>query len=229
MVGGVSKRTAHDPRRLLHYLPDWRAILIWYRRLRHDRRNAALLAAVADELGREGITLIDSTHYIPEHLAGVGVLGQVQPTRGQQADIDFGWPLLMQTAALDIGQSMAVRERDVLAVEAVEGTDEMIDRAGQLCRGSGWTLLKTSKPDHDRRADVPTIGVQTIGRLKAAQAGCIAVGAGRVILIDQPAVLAAANDVGIAVVGVTTTAAEATISKTNEPDATNRRTPWKTG
>ncbi|MEM7227776.1 MAG: UDP-2,3-diacylglucosamine diphosphatase LpxI [Planctomycetota bacterium] len=204
MVGAVRKTRAHDPLRVIKQMPDWRAAMVWYRRLRHDRRNAAVLAAVADELARNGITLIDSTTYIPDHLATVGVLTSVQPTAQQQADTTFGFDLLNTTVELDIGQSMAVRDRDVIAVEAVEGTDRMIDRAGELCRASGWTLIKTSKQAHDMRADVPTIGVETIERVKRAGGGCIAVGAGRVILLDKPAVIETANREGIAIIGVDT-------------------------
>ena len=101
-----------------------------------------------------------------------------------------------------------MREGDVIAVEALEGTAGMITRAGALCRRSGWTLLKTSRTDHDRRADVPTIGVQTIEELAAAGAGCIALGTGRVILIDRPAVLEAADKAGIAIVGVPSSRSE---------------------
>ena len=202
MVGGVAKVRMHDPLRLVRQLPDWRAAVIWYRRLRHDRRNAAVLAAVADELARSGITLIDSTTYIRDHMAAPGAMGNVQPTAQQEADIAFGWPLLVQTTDLDIGQSMVVRDRDVIAVEAIEGTDAMIDRAGTLCRSRGWTLMKTAKAGHDMRADVPTIGVSTIERVAAAGGGCIALGAGRVILIDRPEVIAAADRAGIAIVGV---------------------------
>ena len=202
MVGGVAKVRMHDPLRLVRQLPDWRAAVIWYRRLRHDRRNAALLAAVADELARSGITLIDSTTYLRDHMAAPGAMGNVQPTAQQEADIAFGWPLLVQTTDLDIGQSMVVRDRDVIAVEAIEGTDAMIDRAGTLCRSRGWTLMKTAKAGHDMRADVPTIGVSTIERVAAAGGGCIALGAGRVILIDRPEVIAAADRAGIAIVGV---------------------------
>ena len=202
MVGGVQKSRMHDPFRWLKLIPDVRSALLWYRRLRHDRRNAAVLGAIADELASSGITLIDSTAYIPDHLATQGVLTTVQPTAMQLADIEFGWSLLSQTVELDIGQSIAVRERDVIAVEAVEGTDAMIGRAGELCRASGWTLLKTASANHDMRADVPTIGVQTIERLKDAGGGCIAVGVGRVILLDRPAVIAAANNAGIAIVGI---------------------------
>ncbi len=202
MVGRVAKIRMHDPLRLLRQIPDWRALNIWYRRLRHDRRNAAVLAAVADELEANGIRLIDSTAYIPDHLATTGVMGGVAPTAEQRRDVEFGWPILTQVARLDVGQSIAVRDRDVIAVEAVEGTDGMIARAATLCRAKGWTLLKTAKPDHDLRADVPTVGVDTIDRLAAAGGGCIALGAGRVILLDRPRVLAAADRAGIAVVGV---------------------------
>jgi DUF1009 family protein len=202
MVGRVAKVRMHDPLRLFRQIPDWRAAVIWYRRLRHDRRTPALLAAVADELQRNGVTLIDSTKYIPDHLAEEGVMGAVEPDRDQQADIAFGWPLLEETVRLHVGQAMAVRDRDVIAVEAIEGTDRMIERAGSLCRAKGWTLLKTSSPDHDMRADVPTIGVGTIERLRAAGAGCLALGTGRVILIERPEVIAAADRAGIAIVGV---------------------------
>lgn len=208
MVGGVAKRKAHDPLRVLRQLPDWRALVIWYRRLRHDRRNAALLAAVADELKTAGITLIDSTTHIPEHMAGAGVMGRTQPTDRQRGDIEFGRPILAGTASLDIGQSIAVCDRDVIAVEAVEGTAAMIERAGQLCRSRGWTLLKTARPGHDMRADVPTIGLETIRQVKEAGGGCIAVGAGRVILIDRPKVVEAADAAGIALVGVEAPAAD---------------------
>lgn len=202
MVGGVQKSRMHDPWRLVRQLPDLRAALLWYRRLRHDRRNHALLAAVADELASSGITIIDSTTYIQEQLAAPGVMGRVRPSREAQGDVDFGWPLLERVVELDIGQSMAVRDRDVVAVEAVEGTDALIDRAGSLCRAKGWTLLKTAKTTHDMRADVPTVGVQTIERLAAAGARCLGLGAGRVIMVDRPSVIATADRLGIALVGV---------------------------
>jgi len=202
MVGGVRKSRMHDPLRLFRQIPDWRAAILWYRHLRGDRRNQTVLTALANELASHGITLIDSTAYIPDHLATRGVMTRTQPTAQQLADIDFGWPLLEETSRLHVGQSMAVRDRDVIAVEAIEGTDAMIARAGQLCRAKGWTLLKTASPDHDMRADVPTIGVSTIKTLARAGGGCIALGAGRVILIDKPSTLAAADKAGIAIVGV---------------------------
>jgi DUF1009 family protein len=202
MVGRVAKTRMHDPLRVLRYVPDWRAIDLWYRRLRHDRRDAAVLAAVADALGDAGITLIDSTTYIPEHLAEPGPMTRTEPSAAQQADIEFGWPLLQRISELHVGQAIAVRDRDVIAVEAVEGTDRMIERAGRLCRARGWTLLKTAAPDHDMRADVPAVGVETIRRLHEAGGRCLGLGAARVILLDKPAVLEAADRAGVAIVGV---------------------------
>ena len=202
MAGAVTKSRMHDPFKFIRNLPDWRAINLWYRHLRHDRRNAAVLAAIANELSSNGITLIDSTTYIPDHLATPGCLTSSAPTAQQEQDIAFGWPLLTQAVELEIGQAMAVRDRDVIAVEAVEGTDRMIDRAGELCRAKGWTLLKTASANHDLRMDVPTIGIGTIERMAKAGGGCIALGAGRVILVNRPRVIEAAERAGIAIVGV---------------------------
>ena len=202
MVGRVEKRRMHDPLRLIKLIPDLRAISIWYRRLRHDRRNAALLAAVADELARSGVSLIDSTTFIRDHLVGAGPNGARRATPEIERDIAFGWPILQQIAALDVGQSIAVRERDIVAVEAVEGTDAMIERAGRLCPRGGWTLLKTAPDTQDLRADVPTIGHETIRRLAEAGGRAIALGTGRVIIVNKPEVITEADRLGIAVIGV---------------------------
>lgn len=203
MVGRVDKaRFMHDPFRILRNLPDWRAAMIWYRRLRHDRRSSELLAAVADELARNGVHLMDSTAQIPDHLATPGTMTRRAPTHSQAADIEFGWALLVEALRLDIGQSMAVRERDVLAVEAIEGTDRMIERVGELCRAPGWTMLKGARSGHDRRADVPTVGETTIRRLHEAGGRCLGLAAGDVIIVDKPATLALADKLGVAVVGI---------------------------
>lgn len=203
MVGRVDKAALmHGRMRLLRFVPDLTTLLVWYRRLRHDRRSPAILAAIAETLAAKGVPLIDSTAHIPEHLAAPGVMTRRQPTAGEWEDIRFGWPILRELLGLDIGQAIAVREKDVVAVEAVEGTDRMIERAGQMCRRGGWTLLKGCHPDHDRRADVPTVGVDTIRNVHAAGGTCIALGVGDVILVDRPQVLALADELGIAVVGV---------------------------
>jgi len=203
MVGRVSKARMHDPIAILRDLPDLRGAWFWYRRIRgKDNRSSRLLAAVAEELLRGGVRLIDSTRFIPDQLSTEGVMNTVRPSERQWGEISFGWPILHQIASLDVGQVIAVRAGDVIAVEAVEGTDALIARAGGLSRFRGWTLLKTARDDHDLRADVPTVGVATIENLARAGAGCLALGAGRVILLDKPAVLAAADRHKIAVVGV---------------------------
>ncbi|MBI1375222.1 MAG: DUF1009 domain-containing protein [Phycisphaera sp.] len=202
MVGRVRKVRMYDPFYLVRQMPDWRAARLWFGRLRHDKRDDAILGAVADELAAEGITLVDTTRYIPEHLADAGVMTSVKPSGAQDADIAFALPIVSQLGELDVGQAVAVKDRAVIAVEAIEGTDRMIERAGVLCKRKGWTLVKVAG-SQDMRFDVPTIGVQTIEKLKAAGGSCIAVEAGRVIMVDKPALIDAANAAGVAIVGVT--------------------------
>jgi DUF1009 family protein len=202
MVGNVDKaKIMHDPLRMIRHFPDVRTLLTWYR-LRRDRRSHALLAAIADELDKDGVQLIDSTIPISDQLATAGVMTTRQPTAEQRADVEFVWPLLAQVLRLDIGQAIAVRERDVLAVEAVEGTDRMIERVGQICRATGWTLVKGARSGHDRRSDVPTVGVNTLHNLHAAGGRCLALAAGDVIMIDKAQMLKLADELGIAIVGV---------------------------
>ena len=142
-----------------------------------------------------------SAREIPDSTASEGVMGSAQPGRVQSGDVEFGWPLLRQIVELEIGGSIAVRERDVIAVEAAEGTEALIQRAGMLCRARGWTLLLSAKANR-RGSDVPGVGIETIERLARAGARCVALGAGRIMLIDKPTVLAAADRAKIAVVGV---------------------------
>jgi DUF1009 family protein len=202
MVGGVRKAVMYDPLRILRLIPDWRAAKVWYRVCRDDRRTQSLLTALAAELALNGIELIDTTAYIPQHMADRGVMTRRGLSDQQRGDVEFGWPILAQMNQCDIGQAIAVKHRDIIAVEAVEGTDAMIQRAGQLCRAGGWMLLKGPGPDKDLRFDVSTVGVTTIENLKAAGATGLALEAGRVILADKTQVLAAADAAGITIVGV---------------------------
>ncbi len=202
LVGRVQKTRMYDPLKYLRDLPDWRAAKLWFFTLRHDKRTDKMLRSLADELARAGVNLIDLTPYIPDHLASVGKLTRQAPTAQAQADIDFGLPIVRRLGELDIGQAIVVKDREVIAVEAIEGTDAMIRRAGELCRSKGWVLIKTAKPAQDMRLDVPTIGTGTIDMLKAHGGTALAVEAGRVILLDKPKVLAAADQAGIAIVGV---------------------------
>jgi hypothetical protein len=202
MVGRVTKVRMYDPLYLLRQIPDWRAAVVWFTRLRHDKRNDAILGAVADELAAGGVQLIDSTRYIPQLLADRGVMTRRQPGAAQQADIDFALPIIARLGDLDIGQSIAVKDRDVVAVEAIEGTDRMIERAGALCPRGGWTLVKIAKPHQDMRFDVPTVGPGTIANMQRHGGGCLAVEAGKVILLEKEKLIADADRAGIAIVGV---------------------------
>ena len=203
MVGKVDKaQVMHDPLRAFRSIPDLRTAQIWFRKLRHDRRSHALLKAVADELDRNGVSLIDSTMSIGNQLATNGVMTRRKPTSEQMADIRFVWPLLTETLRLDIGQAIAVRDRDVIAVEAVEGTDRMIQRVGEICRAKGWTLCKGARVGHDRRSDVPTVGLDTIKTLYERGGRCLALAAGDVIMLNKPYLLDLADEMGIAVIGV---------------------------
>jgi DUF1009 family protein len=204
MVGRIDKaRFMYGfPWSLIHNIPDSRTFLAWFRQLRHDRRSHAVLSAIADELGRNGVHLIDSTAPIADSLAEAGVMTKRQPTAQQRADIAFAWPLLSQTLRLDIGQAIAVRDRDVIAVEAVEGTDRMIDRVGDICKATGWTLCKGARAGHDRRSDVPTVGPRTIENLYKHGGRCLALAAGDVIMIDKAELLDLADSLGVAILGV---------------------------
>lgn len=205
MVGKVDKaRIMHDPWRVLRHMPDWATIKIWYRHLRHDRRSHAVLKIIAHELDHSGIALLDSTMPIPTELASPGVMTRKQPSRDQRADVDFTWPMLVELLRIDIGQALAVRERDVIAVEAVEGTDKMIERVGQLCKSKGWTLCKGSRVGHDRRSDVPTVGVNTLWNMHANGGTCLALAAGDVIMLDKDEMIELADKLGIAIIGVPT-------------------------
>ncbi len=110
--------------------------------------------------------------------------------------------MVLEIGRLDIGQAIAVREREILAVEAIEGTAEMIERAGALCKKGGWTLLKSAKPDQDMRFEVPCVGPDTIQSLKRCGGVCLAIEKGRTLIIDKPQTLALADKLGIAVVGI---------------------------
>lgn len=179
-------------------LPDL-TLLSVLRRLK-ARNTDALIAAVAEVLADNGITLIDSTELLGPLLAGEGTLGTRAPSADEQADFEFGYRMADAIAGLDIGQSIAVKDGAVVAVEAMEGTDEMLRRAGGLA-GAGARLVKVAKPNQDMRFDVPVIGVRTIEVLRAIGATAVSVDAGRTLLIDGQAVVEAANAASIAIVG----------------------------
>jgi len=202
MVGKVQKAKLYTPWRILKYLPDFRALRIYYWRLRkQDKRDDNILGAMADELASGGIILENSKKYCREHLAHHGVMTKIQPPQTVKNDIDFGWKMVKKLGELDIGQALAVKERAVIAVEAIEGTAQMIIRAGKYCKKGGWTLLKAEKPKQDDRFDVPCVGPDTIRSLAANNAKCLVVEAEKTFILDKPQTIALANKLGIAIVG----------------------------
>jgi hypothetical protein len=202
MVGQVTKSHLFTPWRILRYLPDWRAFRIYYWRLwGKSKQTDTLLSALAEELASGGIILENSTMYCEEYLAKSGVLTRQKPGPQAERDIEFGWPLAKKLGELDIGQAIAVREREVIAVEAIEGTAAMIQRAGQYCKAGGWTLIKTSKPKQDMRFDVPCVGPETIRDLAAGGARCLVIEAGKTLIIDKPQTIALADELGVCIVG----------------------------
>ncbi len=202
MVGRVAKKRMYTPFRILHYLPDWRGLRVLYTRLKKDKRNDSILAAIADELATGGIILVDSTQFSKDSMAQKGILTITKPNEAINKDIDFGWEIVKRMGDLDIGQAIAVKDLDVIAVEAIEGTDKMIQRAGQLCKSGKWTLIKTGKPNQDMRFDVPTIGTWTIENLRKNGAKCLAVEAEKTIIVDKKETLALADKYKIAIIGI---------------------------
>ena len=164
------------------------------------RNTDALISAVADVMKDEGIDLLDSTLFLAPLLAAEGVLGQRAPDERERADLEFGYRMADAIAALDIGQTIAVKHKAVVAVEAMEGTDEVIGRAGHLA-GPGVCVIKVAKPNQDMRFDVPVIGIATIQAMRIAGATALSIDAGKTLVLDGGHVQASANEASIAIVG----------------------------
>ena len=164
------------------------------------RNTDAIISAVADVLRDHGITLLDSTSFLAPLLAREGVLTRRAPAADEQADLTFGYSVADAIAGLDIGQTIAVKAAAVVAIEAMEGTDAVIARAGQLA-GRGVRIVKVAKPKQDMRFDVPVVGVSTIEAMKAAGATLLSVDTGKTLMIDGDAIINAADDAAIAIVG----------------------------
>lgn len=201
MVGRVVKTKLNEPFMILRYVPDLTGLRVWWTTVRKDRRPQTVLTAMINLFAQHGVPLVDSTQYCADHLATPGVMTRTQPTPDQWTDVHFGWDRCQTISRLDIGQAIAVLARDVLAVEALEGTNAMIERAGHLCRAGGWTCIKVSNKQHDLRLDVPTVGLTTIEKLKAARAKCLVLEPGKTIMLEKPKVIDLADQYGIAIVG----------------------------
>jgi len=164
------------------------------------KNTDAMIAAVADVMREHGIALLDSTGFLQPLMAGSGALSRRPASPAEAADLDFGYGMADALAGLDIGQTIVVKDRAVVAVEAMEGTDEVIERAGRL-GGVGTRVVKVAKPNQDMRFDVPVVGVRTIASMRQAGATVLSIDAGRTLVVDGPAFLEAADEAGIAVVG----------------------------
>jgi DUF1009 family protein len=188
MAGKFHKVLMYQPGIWWQHLPDWQFIKTFYHYFitrRRDRKDDTLLGALADAFAAQGITFHPATDYAPQLLVKPGQIAGRPPSAAQRSDIEFGWEIAKQLGALDIGQSICVKDQAVLAVEAIEGTDACILRAGQLCRQGGFTIVKVAKPQQDMRFDVPTVGVRTLQTMAAAGAKVLAIEAGRTILLDD--------------------------------------------
>lgn len=208
MAGKIHKITMFSPWRVLRLLPDWRMIRAWLSRYRKDNRDDSLLLTLIHEFRKEGINFASALEICPELLVKGGVLTRRAPSSKERRDIAFGWKLAKAMGGLDVGQSVAVKETAVLAVEAIEGTDQAISRAGQLCPVGGFTVVKVAKPTQDMRFDVPTIGKGTIETLHRAGGKILAIEADKTILIDADEAVALADRLGLSVVAITQTEAD---------------------
>lgn len=177
---------------------------------RADQRDDTLLTAVVRAYEKHGMQVIPSSIIAPELMAEEGILTQRKPTARERLDIAFGWSIARQMGHLDIGQSVIVRDRTVLGVEAIEGTDALISRMTQVCPRGGFTLIKVAKPQQDMRFDVPTVGLRTVEQMHRAGGSAIAIEAGRTIFVEREKTLRRANQLGIALVSLLDSPSELT-------------------
>ena len=184
--------------RIFGFVPDLTAMGLIARL--PARNTDRLIGAVADLMKEHGIELMNSAQLLEPMLAGAGPLSERVPTAEEQKDLEFGYRMADAIASLDIGQTIAVKHQAVVAVEAMEGTDETIARAGHLA-GAGVAIIKVAKPNQDMRFDVPIVGLATIQAMRVAGAKVLSIDAARTLIFDREAFFRSANEAGIAVVG----------------------------
>jgi DUF1009 family protein len=177
--------------------PDWRLAKLLFSL--NNKNTDALIGAIARVLQDEGIELVDSTAFLGSLLPATGVLTKRAPDESESADIAYGREIARQIAALDLGQTVVVRDRACVAIEAMEGTDETIERAGRIAGGQRLVVVKVSKPKQDMRFDVPVVGKKTIEVMRQANGTALAIDAGRTLLFEREALIQAADDAGIAI------------------------------
>ena len=165
-----------------------------------DKKADTIFGAVADELEKSGIQLIDSTRYLADQLARSGAMTRKKPNRSQKEDIEFGRHIAKELGRLDVGQTIVVKSKSVVAVEALEGTNATIVRGGEVGK-AGTIVVKSAKPGQDMRFDVPVVGTKTIDAMVQARAECLAVETGKTLLLDYDAVIEYADSKGVIVYG----------------------------
>ena len=192
MAGKIHKVRLFERGAWLKHLPDLRAIRTFFPHLvtrNKDRKDDTLLGAIVDAFAASGITFGPATDYAPELLVKAGQLTRRGLSSAQEKDVYFGWEIAKQLGRLDVGQSVAVKNLAVLALEAIEGTDPCIRRAGELCTAGDFTVVKVAKPQQDMRFDVPTIGLGTLQTMQQSGARVLAIEAGKTIIIDEKEVV----------------------------------------
>ncbi len=205
MAGKIFKTLIFQKFYWLKHTPDLAFVRYFYPHFvtKTANRNDDALLLTAIKLFRSyGVEIIPATDLAPELLVKEGNLTNHRVSESQRLDIEYGWQLAKKMGELDVGQSVAVKGRAVLAVEAVEGTDECIRRAGTLCPSGGFTVVKVAKPRQDMRFDVPTVGLETLKTIKVAGGSVLAIEADKTIILDQPAVMEFADRHKIAVVAL---------------------------
>jgi DUF1009 family protein len=187
LAGKVHKVTFYRPGWWLRHRPDWIGLRTFYHHFvtgGRDRKDDTLLGALVGAFARAGISIEPASDFAPDLLVTAGMVAGRALTSKQVRDVEFGWKLAKHMGALDVGQTVCVKDQAVLAVEAIEGTDDCIRRAGELCRQGGFTVVKVAKPRQDMRFDVPTVGAGTLESIAAAGGRVLAIEADRTILLD---------------------------------------------
>jgi UDP-2,3-diacylglucosamine hydrolase len=205
MAGKIHKTKLYGPLVWLWNIPDLRTIRMFFDNFvltRRDRRDDTLLGTIVGEAARDGIEIAPATDFAPELLVKYGQLTRRPPSKMERKDAEWGWKLAKEMGRLDVGQCVVIKGRNALAIEAIEGTDECIRRAGELCTSGNFTVVKVAKPRQDMRFDVPTIGLGTLEQMVAAGASCLAIEAGKTIVIAEDAVVRFADRHGLSIIAL---------------------------
>jgi len=187
LAGKIRKVELFRPGWWMRHRPDWKCLRTFSAQLlgRKDRKDDTLLLTLVEAFAEAGVVFEPATHFAPDLLVDEGCVAGRALTAKQLRDVEFGWRLARQMGDLDVGQTVCVKNQAVLAIEAMEGTDACIRRAGELCERSGFTVVKVAKPAQDMRFDVPTVGLHTLASLDAAGADVLAIETGMTILLDE--------------------------------------------